>query len=195
MTAPLIYFIRHGQTDWNAEMRLQGQQDIALNVRGRDQARRNGGVLAELLDEPERFDFLASPLQRVRETMEIVRGQLGLPVGGYIVEARLREIAFGDWEGWTWTELAASVPDLLEARAQDPFNFRPPGDAETYGDVTCRLVEVYNALQRDTVIVSHGGVSRCIRGHVLGLSEAEIPQLPAPQDKVMRIRDGKIDWI
>jgi broad specificity phosphatase PhoE len=70
----LIYVIRHGQTDWNAERRLQGQKDIPLNAIGREQARQNGIDLAEILKiEAIPFDFVASPLGRTRATMEIMR--------------------------------------------------------------------------------------------------------------------------
>ncbi len=76
---PLIYFLRHGQTPFNAEGRIQGQIEVPLSELGRSQALRNGAVLAEVLGEPERFDFVASPLLRTRQTMEIVRSAMGLP--------------------------------------------------------------------------------------------------------------------
>ena len=66
MFAPTIYFLRHGQTNWNVELRLQGQQDIPINETGREQARKNGRGLANLLDDPARFRFIASPLGRTR---------------------------------------------------------------------------------------------------------------------------------
>ena len=66
----LIYVIRHGQTDWNAERRLQGQKDIPINAIGREQARQNGIALAAVLKgEDTEFYFVASPLGRTRETM------------------------------------------------------------------------------------------------------------------------------
>jgi broad specificity phosphatase PhoE len=75
----LIYVIRHGQTDWNAERRLQGQKDIPLNAIGREQARQNGINLAEILKvEAYPFDFIASPLGRTRATMEIAREAMNL---------------------------------------------------------------------------------------------------------------------
>jgi broad specificity phosphatase PhoE len=99
---PLVYFVRHGQTDWNAEHRLQGQADIDLNELGRAQAGRNGRKLAELIDQPGDFDFVASPLSRTRYTMELVRAAMGLPPGGYRTDARLVEVHFGDWQGHTF---------------------------------------------------------------------------------------------
>ena len=73
-----IYFIRHGETEWNAEARYQGQADIPMNARGRAQANRNGESLRPLLPAIATADYVASPLPRARETMEIVRGVMGL---------------------------------------------------------------------------------------------------------------------
>src|SRR5690606_32679256 len=71
-----IYFVRHGQTDWNAEGRLQGQEDTSLNDLGRSQATGNGERLAELIPDASLFDFVSSPLWRTRETMERVRAAM-----------------------------------------------------------------------------------------------------------------------
>ena len=68
MSDPTIYFIRHGETEWNRLGRLQGQMDIPINPAGRGQAKRNGGVLAEVLDAADGIDFVASPLTRTRQT-------------------------------------------------------------------------------------------------------------------------------
>ena len=73
MSAPTIYFIRHGETDWNAEARLQGQRDVPLNDLGRVQAEEAGRRLRELVGRPEDLDYVASPLGRARETMERLR--------------------------------------------------------------------------------------------------------------------------
>ncbi|RYE75137.1 MAG: histidine phosphatase family protein, partial [Hyphomicrobiales bacterium] len=98
----LIYMIRHGQTDWNAEIRLQGQKDIPLNDTGRNQARGNGRALADILGtQAIAFDYVASPLGRTRETMELLRGAMGLAPEAYRTDDRLKEVSFGDWEGFT----------------------------------------------------------------------------------------------
>src|SRR5262252_4690764 len=101
--------IRHGETDWNVAGRLQGRHDVPLNARGRLQARHCGDILRSLLAltgrVPADFDYISSPLGRARETMQLVRGPLGLPPNGYRVDERLSEIAFGDWEGFTIAQL------------------------------------------------------------------------------------------
>src|SRR3984957_8827833 len=107
-----LIFMRHGETAYNAENRLQGQLDIPLNARGRDQARAVGQALrARFGAEIERLEsaetFVASPLVRARETMEIARDTMGLPPGRYRLEATLKELSFGAWEGLTWPEIEA----------------------------------------------------------------------------------------
>ncbi len=87
MSQPLLYFMRHGETDWNAERRLQGQHDIPLNALGRRQASRCGEIMRALFErdgrDPESFDFVSSPLGRARETMELMRTGLRLDPARY----------------------------------------------------------------------------------------------------------------
>ncbi|MCL2430752.1 MAG: histidine phosphatase family protein, partial [Alphaproteobacteria bacterium] len=105
MDTPLFYFIRHGETDWNAEGRLQGARDVALNARGLRQAAQCGKTLRELMADHRRtaadFAFVSSPLVRATETMATVRGVLGLPDRGFGLEERVAEMSFGRWEGLT----------------------------------------------------------------------------------------------
>ena len=104
---PVIYYIRHGETAWNAAGRFQGSQDIPLNDLGRTQAVAAGGILADLVARDGReagsLAFVASPLGRARLTMELVRGTLQLPRGDYAIDDRLREIGYGRWE---WPDAA-----------------------------------------------------------------------------------------
>lgn len=191
-----IYFIRHGQTDWNAEWRLQGQMDIPINDNGRAQAKRNGEKLSEILEDPKQFHYVASPLGRTRETMEIVRGALGLPVKDYDTDDLLKEIHFGDWQHRTWDELRAEVPDLIAARFADPWNTVSPGEGgESYGMLSDRALKWLAGVDRDTIVVSHGGINRCLRGHIENLTHKEIASIKVPQDQVMVIRNGTIDWV
>src|ERR1700759_3292190 len=104
MPRPTVYFIRHGETDWNREKRLQGQHDIPLNSLGRVQAARSGELLRELAKRDGRafadYDFVSSPLSRARETMELIRESAGLDTATYRTDARLMEMSFGRWEGF-----------------------------------------------------------------------------------------------
>src|SRR6185295_15086691 len=94
-----LYFVRHGETDWNAERRFQGQMDIPLNDRGKAQAQRNGAVLRDAISDTSKLDLLASPLGRARETMSIMLGELNLSVDSVRFDDRLRELSYGAWEG------------------------------------------------------------------------------------------------
>ncbi len=80
---PLVYFVRHGQTAWNEEGRLQGQAETDITEKGRAQADRNGRRLAELIADPSAFDFVASPMRRTRETLQRVRAAMGLDPAAY----------------------------------------------------------------------------------------------------------------
>ena len=167
MSQPLFYFMRHGETDWNVEGRLQGQHDIPLNTVGYGQAAACGEILRDLLardgHDPHAFDYVASPLMRARKTMELVRAELGLDVAGYRVEARLAELAFGRWEGLTFAELKRNPADVqaLATREHDRWGFRAPG-GESYADLLARVRQWQETVARDTIVVAHGGVARTL---------------------------------
>jgi broad specificity phosphatase PhoE len=189
---PTIYFIRHGETDWNRDRRYQGQQDIPLNETGRAQAHRNGQALRAFLPGIAEAEFLASPLGRTRESMEIIRSELGLPPAGYTVEPRLIELCYGVWEGVLQDDLVAS--DGFAARRRDAYRWRPD-KGESYADLFARVSDWAESIRRDCVVVSHGGVSRCLRAHMLGLDPELIPELESPQDRVLILSRGTMRWL
>jgi broad specificity phosphatase PhoE len=189
-----LYFVRHGETDWNAAQRYQGQTDIELNDKGRGQAARNGRTLTEQFGRQIDLDFVASPLMRTVETMSIVRREMGLMPLASPTDDRLKEQHFGHWEGQVWGELPISDPVGFAARQADPWNWTPQG-GENYSMVTARVAAWLAGIQRDTVVVSHGNVSRTLRGLLLDLDQSDIPKLACPQDKVLVLTKGKAAWI
>jgi probable phosphoglycerate mutase len=123
--------------------------------------------------------------------MERVRGVLGLDPKAYRIDARLTEVSFGLWEGFTLAELAARFPDAAAARERDKWGFTPP-QAESYATMSLRMRAWYEALDRDVVAVAHGGT---LRGLIvqLGLaSKEEAPFLDIKQGVVYVIRDGSM---
>lgn len=194
MAHPTIYFVRHGQTDWNVERRLQGQQDIPINANGRAQAAQNGQKLAGLLDDPSRFRFIASPLGRTRETMNIIRGELGLPYHGYETDDRLREIAFGLWETYTYTELRETQAAEVKKRKADKWNFQPPV-GESYARLYERVKTFLPYVIEDSVVVCHGGILRVLDHHFNGTATSEVVNMDIPQDKIYKWDGDTAVWL
>jgi probable phosphoglycerate mutase len=193
-----IYFVRHGETDWNAQSRYQGQHDIPMNDTGRAQARRNGAALRAALPDPlpraDALAFVASPMLRTRETMALLRAELGMGMDGVAFDDRLREMHYGHWEGQLAADLPQIDPDGVAARARDWWTWRPRG-GESYEDLTARVGAWLATVDRDTVVASHGGVSRALRGLVVPVDRAEVPRLPVPQDRVLVLRRGAMSWL
>lgn len=189
-----LYFVRHGETDWNKAERYQGQADIPLNDTGRAQARRNGLILRPLMPQIAGFDFVSSPLGRALETARILRAALGLEPDAFRRDAQLMELHYGHWEGHLASELHVTDPEGVAAKTQDPYGWRPRG-GESYADLSVRVARWLQTLVRNTVAISHGGVSRVARGAVLGLDTADVPYLDVPQDKVLILRDGEMGWL
>lgn len=189
-----LYLIRHGETDWNRAQRYQGQRDIPMNDTGRAQARRNGTVLKDTLSAAAELDFVTSPLSRAIETMQILRGAMGLDAMAYRTDAQLLELHYGHWEGHLASTLADVDPVGVAAKARNPFAWRPTG-GESYSDLMGRIKTWLTTLECDTVAVTHGGVSRVARGAVLNLDVSEVPTLEVPQDKILVLRNGTMSWL
>ncbi len=193
---PLIYFIRHGQTDWNAERRIQGHLDTPLNDTGRAQAARNGRVLADLIGNPLTFDYVSSPLVRASETMEIIRRELRLDPKVYRTDLRLRELNLGDWQSRLNPDIERAFPELIARREADPWNFRPPGEAsESYAMLSVRVLDWLADVDRDMVVTAHGGVMRCLYRRFVSTDIRELRMMEAHQDKILRIADDGLSWL
>jgi probable phosphoglycerate mutase len=173
MSGRVIYYVRHGETDWNVAGRLQGRRDIPLNGKGRAQASHCGDVLRDLFardgTDPNHLDYASSPLSRATETMALLRTALGLDGPNFRIDPGLAEISFGDWEGFTIAQLRHRDPQRLAAREHDKWAFVPPG-GESYREVSERMAIWYRALERDIVVCAHGGTARGLMAY-LGLAK------------------------
>jgi broad specificity phosphatase PhoE len=196
MPSPIIYYIRHGETAWNAEGRFQGSRDIPLNERGRTQAAAAGGILRDLIaratHKPHHLGYVSSPLSRARTTMDLLRGALGLPTDGYHVEHRLREIGWGEWEGLTVPEMQAHDPVTFAARRKDRWNVTAP-KGETYAEVTTRLRAWLQDLTSDTVAVAHGGTMRALMVATGVATTHDAIEAQVEQGVVYVFADGKLN--
>jgi probable phosphoglycerate mutase len=187
MPRPVLYYIRHGLTDWNVEGRLQGRHDVPLNESGRKQSLRCADLLRDLFERdgrrPENFGYVSSPLVRASATMELIRMRLGLDPNGYSCDALLAEISFGHWEGLTYDDVLKRDPDVVARREGNKWRFRPPG-GETYEEVTERVGAWQASLAQDTVVTAHGGVARALIAFLRIVPPEEATHQPVDQGVV-----------
>lgn len=192
LTAPL-YMLRHGETAWNTERRMQGTKNSDLTERGRAQAQAMGRTLKiELAREPGPTIFLRSPLGRTRETSEIVGRELGIPATDWREDMRLAELSYGAWEGFSWKEIEVTHPTALADWRADPHGYCPPG-GETHQQLNQRSAEMLALIAASgtrTVVVSHGVSGAVMRGLHLGLDARAMFVLEKPQDAFFRLLDS-----
>ena len=195
MTGATIYLVRHGETEWNRIRRYQGWSDSPLTDQGRAQAQAIGRFLCTL-PEAQSADLVASPIGRARHTAEIIRKCLGRsePLR---FDDRLRELSFGSWDGFMRADIAALMPGAFDEERRDEWYFATP-DGETYevfaGRVGAWLAEA-QARDQPLIVVTHGVVTRILRGLYAGLPRAAAMRLPVPQDRIFRLAQGTIEEI
>ena len=184
MTALIL--VRHGESEWNREGRVQGQFDSPLTEMGVVQAKSVSRYLSGvLLKEPLRI--YTSPLERASETASIIAEELQYPKEKIIIEERLNDFNLGVIAGtYGWDKVAEMYPDLAMMRLQDPLRFHPPG-GECGADFEARLRSFLDDLQDDGItklLVSHGIVNKFIRGIRRNLKGEEIIALGESQDTI-----------
>ena len=191
MTQRLIVW-RHGNTDWNAGHRVQGQTDVPLNALGRQQA----VDAADLLIKMRPDVIVSSDLRRAADTAAALAALAGLSIN---YDKRLRERYFGAWQGLTMTEVAAQLP---EQHARWTAGQEVGGDVETLDELGRRVAEglreaAASAPTDGTVVVAtHGAAARQGVGHLLGWPTEQLRTLRALQNChwVELTHDGKRGW-
>ena len=154
-----LILVRHGQTEWNAGGRYQGQSNVALSDTGRKQAR----FLAERFPVRQLDAIYTSDLDRAKETAECVGKRLGLTV---CQEIAFRELSFGDWEGLTYQEISSRWPEEAEKLFTAPDELVIP-HGETFQDLQKRALDkIYSLYEKhidQTVAVfAHGAINKTI---------------------------------
>lgn len=192
---PSVYYLRHGETVWNATKRLQGRHDSPLSPAGERQAARCAEILRDLFARearnPHELDYVSSPLGRACRTMRLVRGALGLTPEGYRTDPLLAEISFGEWEGLTLEGVRTRDAARLAIREHDKWGFLPPG-GESYAQVSERMGRWHQAVARDTVVTAHGGTARALFAHLRIATPAQAPLADVDQGVVYVITDGSL---
>lgn len=188
----MIILLRHGETEWNREGRIQGHAESDLTPLGERQAQAMAGLAADLVrrDGRDGWRLVSSPIGRAQRTAAMVADATGLPNE---TDARLAEIACGAWEGLLRAEVANHHPELFATRE---WFFGAPG-GETFEDVTARatawLASLPHESERRVIAVSHGVWGRLLRGAYAGLGRHETLQQDVPQDAVFRLQNGQVD--
>jgi broad specificity phosphatase PhoE len=183
-TFPPIYVLRHGETEWNREDRLQGHLDSPLTALGRGQAADQNAILRRHL--PEGATAISSDSGRSVETARRALEGLNLPLR---YDPRLREVALGDWQGLTIAEVERGWGFLTDGRDPFAWKFDAPG-GENLAVFAARARAVLEGLTGPTVIFTHGMTSRVLRCIALGLPPEELGALPGGQGVVHAVENG-----
>ena len=179
---PPIWFLRHGETTWNAARRIQGQLDTPLSDLGRAHAADQARILAPVLATGP--DLIASPLSRASDTARIALGGRA-----FRTDPALMEIHAGDWQGRFYDDLLAERPDLDGLSALEIFADAPGG--EGIAAFRARVAGVLAGLRRPTVIVAHGLWGQVLRGLVRCLPEDHVNRLDNLQGVVYALEGGR----
>ena len=193
MITTTIYLVRHGETEWNKVGRRQGHLDSSLTEKGVQQAYAVGRLLATSLPEGVPFVVETSPLDRTRQTANIICTELGTSVPS-IVEPLLIEHDLGLWQGLTYAEIEERFPGAQAERNRNKWHFQMP-DGEGYSLISLRAHK-WIAIDREVPIrigVTHEMLSRTIQGAYMDLSPSETLNRSHPQTTVFRMSEGEIE--
>ncbi|HDY8050971.1 TPA: histidine phosphatase family protein [Vibrio vulnificus] len=187
-----FFILRHGQTQFNAEQKLQGHCNSPLTEKGQHQALSVSRVLQAHLESGS-YRVYSSSLGRALQTAEIVCQQLDYATDKIIADDRLKEFSLGDWEQKTLPELQATLPDLLD---EADWYLQAP-NSERYEQVQQRLSQWLDTLPEigRFVVVSHGLTGIVLRGMLLGLDYQQVWQQDLPQDAFFKIEKGQVERI
>ena len=188
------FLVRHGETQWNAEERVQGQTDVPLHETGRREAAATGRRLSEI---PFAAVY-ASDLGRTQETAAIIRGAHLASPPEVQTHPDLREVAYGVLEGLTWSEIRQRDKSMNDRQFVRDLDFAPPG-GETFRQVLARTGRFADMLRErhandDVLVVGHGGSLRALAVRILGLPDYAFWQLRGlrPASISIILQDGGV---
>lgn len=178
--------MRHGQTLWNEEGRFQGTFDSPLTKKGEAQAIEMGSKLRSHGVSAQSYKFCSSPQRRSLETARLALGEIGSKV---VPDPRLREISVGAWNGLTREEIQKRWPGPEDEHFVEMYARAPGG--ESFESVWDRVGDFLESLRSPTVIFTHGFTSRMLRTRAMGLSLAELDELPGGQGVIFHLYNGQ----
>ena len=186
-----IYLVRHGESEWNREGRIQGQCNSPLTEFGIAQAQAISSYFSEHLSF-EQLKIFCSPLDRARQTAEILAEGINYPLEAITIEPRLNDFNLGEIAGtYGWEKVAEMDPELARLRLQNPLYFHPPG-GESGSEFKDRISEFLDEIIQDKtpkLLISHGIVNKFIRGIRMNLSGKQMIELGESQDTIYHLND------
>lgn len=190
MIKKTICLLRHGQTQFNAELRLQGRCNSPLTALGELQAQAVGEVLKQHVYSVDEWAFHVSPLGRAVQTAEIICQQIGFPVARLQKDARLIEFGLGDWEQQRVPDIKQSQPEL--SGIVDWYTYAP--NAESFTSISGRLKDWLNdpSIPERVIVVSHALSGAVFRGIYADLDYQALWAQDMPQDAFFKLEDGKV---
>ncbi|WP_417472413.1 histidine phosphatase family protein [Leisingera sp.] len=184
MPFPKIWLLRHGQTHWNAEHRIQGQLESPLTQLGIEQARRQAQLMQPYLT-PDLRCFV-SPLGRAQQTADIALG--GAP---FETDPRLAEAYAGELQGMTLSEVERTFPEIYANNPQNLDLFCNAPGGEGYERFHGRILAFMQSLEGPSVVVAHGLLGQVMRGIACGLTRDQMAALPNGQGCVYVLENGR----
>jgi len=192
----IIYLLRHGETVLNTQGRYQGQLDSPLTDVGMEQVQQNADMLKNLIGNPQQWKVVSSPLGRALQSAEIICRTIGYDFNKVEKDARLAEVAVGDWAGLTTKEIEHAWPALLENTDHYNWYFNAP-NGESYDEVVSRLTDWFESIQDESkvIVISHGLTGRILRGIYGGLAKENALKLDVSQDVFFKLTQKEIQNI
>ncbi|MCJ8323509.1 MAG: histidine phosphatase family protein [Rhizobiales bacterium] len=189
MTYPKIYLMRHGETEWNLQKRMQGQLDSPLTPKGQAQAVKMGHILNREIADPHNYHMYTSPLGRTMHTSELVAQNFEFKPNKSDL---LMEIYAGSWGGKLRADIMRQNPHIEIGK--QPFMSHAP-DGETLDQLSGRGKQWLDSLTEQSIVVSHGQIGFAIRALYTGLSFAEVFAKGDSQDGVYLLHQGEESFI
>ncbi|WP_417825096.1 histidine phosphatase family protein [Thalassospira lucentensis] len=191
---PTILLVRHGETQWNTEGRLQGWQDAPLTLNGFRQVCAVAENIREMwvgLQKNGSVKYHTSSLGRARQTASILSDCWGIPYAAFATDDAIKERNYGQWEGMTLSEVSRSRSAEFEAHQNDPWGYLVPG-GETKLELLARIDTWLHELPADQahVVVTHSGCFRLIRGLYVGAARSDMDGYREPQTTSYLLADG-----
>ncbi len=182
---PDLYILRHGETIWNREGRMQGHLNAPLTPLGREQALRQGALLAAR--DLTGFAYYTSPLARAVQTAALALGDIADEIR---TDDRLKEIDVGAWQGRLRSDFA---PGVRHDGSDGDLTIYARAPGEGLVGVAARAQDFLNSRTRPSVVVCHGIISRFLRCAALDLPENAWSELPGGQGNVFYLSKGRME--